>query len=614
MCGIGGILFGRVGVEDAADRAHRMRRVLRPRGPDAEGFEELHCGVLVHTRLAVQDLTAAGSQPMGRGRWRIVFNGEVYNFRSLRRELERTGVRFESESDTEVVLRIFESEGVAGLRRLRGMYAFAALEVETGRGYLVRDPLGIKPLYYAVARGSLVFASEIKAVMASGLVEPRADPDGVCGFFLSGSVPEPSTLVEGVRMLRAGHWLKWECGRVEEASHWRLEVEEADVGWGGAVERARSALGETVERHLVSDVQPGLFLSGGLDSAAVLAMVNGLGGRGMRTFSIRFVEEGYDEGGLAAMSAQRFGAEHAEWELSAAEALELFAEYLTAMDQPTIDGFNTFVVSRFARQSGVKVVLSGIGGDEVFGGYPSFRWVPFLVRSGLWARRSAGLGRWLGGQLRQRGGGRWARQGEFLCGKPSLERAYGAFRGIFLQSEALEWTRRLCGGRLGAVFGDDAWMLERPVGVEDVCRMEVERYLRNQLLRDSDVFSMASGVELRTPLVDRTFMEALAAVPARWRFASKKKLLQAAVPEIPEAVLKGGKRGFSFPYAAWLKREWSGVFVESEKYWSGLGFGNISRRSWFQRWALAVLREKMNGLGVAPELVSLSGSTPLISP
>ncbi|MEY5010072.1 MAG: hypothetical protein RLZZ253_1211 [Verrucomicrobiota bacterium] len=604
MCGIGGILFGKARVENAVDRAHRMQKVLRPRGPDAEGFEELKCGVLVHTRLAVQDLSVAGAQPMGSGRWRIVFNGEVYNFRSLRRELELTGVRFESESDTEVVLRIFESEGVAGLRRLRGMYAFAALEVETGQCYLVRDPLGIKPLYYAVAGGALVFASELKAVMASGLVEPRADPDGVCGFFLAGSVPEPSTLVEGVRMLRAGHWLKWECGGVEEVSHWRLEVEESDVGWGAAVERVRGALRETVERHLVSDVQPGLFLSGGLDSAAVLAMVNGLGGRGMRTFSMRFSEEGYDEGGLAVKSARRFGAEHYEWEISPAEALGMFEEYMAVMDQPTIDGFNTFVVSRFARRSGVKVALSGIGGDEVFGGYPSFKWVPFLVRTGLWASRSAGLGRWMGKQLCRRGGGRWARQGEFLCGKPSLERAYGAFRGIFLQSEALDWTRRLCGGRLGAVFGDDSWMLERQVGPVDVGRMEVERYLRNQLLRDSDVFSMASGMELRTPLVDRTFMEALAAIPARWRFAPKKRLLQAAVPEIPEPVLKGVKRGFSFPYATWLKREWSGVFVESEKYWSGLGFGDVSRRSWFQRWALAALREKLNGLGVVPELVS----------
>ena len=353
-----------------------MLNGLRHRGPDGMGeyFSANHAVGLAHTRLSILDPTEAGKQPMGldgtgagdTGRWWITFNGEVYNFRELRKEMEGEGVKFVSEGDTEVVLRLFEREKEAGIRRLKGMFALAIWDDWEGECFLARDPLGIKPLYFAETGGSLVFASELRALMDSGWVEPQVNAVAVAGYLAMGSVPEPETLVAGVNVLPAGGWLRWKAGRSEIGSLWELRFGARAMDWQEAVERVRCGLLETVARHLVSDVPVGLFLSGGMDSSALLALASVQGISGVKTFSIRFKESGYDEGTIAEATARRFGADHREWRMSPHEGRQLFQEYLGCCDQPSIDGFNTFAVSRITREAGLKVALSGVGGDELF--------------------------------------------------------------------------------------------------------------------------------------------------------------------------------------------------------------------------------------------------------
>ncbi|HEY4575189.1 MAG TPA: asparagine synthase (glutamine-hydrolyzing), partial [Thermoanaerobaculia bacterium] len=380
MCGINGILR----LADSAppvdgDELLRTRDAMTARGPDGCGAwiaDDGRVG-LASRRLAILDLSAAGAQPMASadGRFRLVMNGEIYNFLELRRELEAEGVSFRSRSDTEVVLALYAREGTAMLSRLRGMFGLAIWDEREKTLLLARDPLGIKPLYMSAAGGCLRFASQVKALERGGAVSRETDPAGVAGFLLWGSVPEPFTIRKAVRALPAGHFLLVRDGRPGEPTPFEIsKIEPMEP---------TAAVEDSVRAHLVSDVPVAVFLSAGLDSSLIAALARRHLPEPPTTFTIRFdALEGTprDEAPLAAEVARRLGTRHVERRVGRADCADLWEGALAAMDQPSIDGFNTYVVSRAAHEAGLKVVLSGLGGDEIFGSYPSFADVPRLRR------------------------------------------------------------------------------------------------------------------------------------------------------------------------------------------------------------------------------------------
>ena len=596
MCGIAGL----IGAEPGSF-AERVRPAIAHRGPDDAGTWENATTCLVQTRLAILDLSPSGHQPMASpcGRWQLVFNGEIYNHASLRQRLEAEGERFRGSGDTEVLLRWMARRGRSGLADLRGMYAFCLVDTQEGSALLARDPHGIKPLYiWQGAGGELAFASELRALLASGLIPRRPDPEAIAAYLASGSVPEPATLVAGVRRLQAGHWLQWQAGSTRIEPWWPLP--ESLLGLRNAagsgqpapvVDRqeaialTRSALRNSVAAHMVSDVPVGLFLSAGLDSAALLALAP----PGLHTFTIGFDDpgsEGFDESEPAAKIAALFGADHTPLTLRAEQARTWLPEFLASQDQPSIDGFNTWCVSRLASERGLKVALSGLGGDELFGGYPSFRTVPRLHR---WRRRLGPLGPRAAAALSRSPGGRdqkRQRLAELFRGAPSLQAAHRCLRGQFTTPEVeavmRHWGLPAPQGFL-ARASDDA----PPDGLdptEGVAWLEGSRYLRNQLLPDSDAMAMATALELRLPYVDATLQGQLAPIVPSLRLAPGKALLQASIPELPAWFTNRPKQGFRFPFQLWLDDPQSPLALRVPSTPAGLDL-----RPWYRRWNLMVL-------------------------
>jgi asparagine synthase (glutamine-hydrolysing) len=593
MCGIAGILSTAMRTPELEAPLRSMQAALRHRGPDDQGIflakskeqgaGSVTCG-FVHTRLAIIDLSPAGHQPMATpdGRFTIVFNGEIYNFRELRQQLVADGASFQSHSDTEVILRLYERHSEDCVERLRGMFAFAIWDEREKTCFLARDPLGIKPLYFAQFAGCLIFASELRALLASGLVAKQLDPASVFGFFQTGSVPEPGTLIRGVRLLPAGSSLLWTNGETTPRSHWRIDFAGRAGAGANGTPQVREALLDSVRRHFVSDVPVGVFLSGGIDSTAIVALSRVVGQADLRTLSISFKEPEFNEGDVARQTAAHFKTRQADCRLEASAGKKLFEEFLQNLDQPSIDGFNTFTVSRFAREQGIKVVLSGLGGDELFGGYPTFQKVPRMVN---WSRRLGVLPpvRSLAGSLLQKSGRpQWRRLGGFLHQRPTMGAAYRTFRGVFAEHEARMLAAKFAQVSLESVSEPPLDLPEQPTPEDEVSAMELELYMRNQLLRDGDVMSMASGLELRVPFVDQALVESVAGVPASLRLRPGKRMLLDAVPEVPAWVSERPKRGFQFPFQQWIEGDWREVFA------AVVTRSGCRAQTWYQQWALFV--------------------------
>lgn len=562
------------------------QRALHHRGPDDAGLwmNAARSVGLAHTRLSILDLSPGGHQPMvsGDGRHVICFNGEIYNFRELRAELAQGGVVFKTESDTEVLLQLYERDGEAMVGRLRGMFAFCLWDEVKQQALLARDPLGIKPLYVHEGSETLAFASELRSLTASGVFQPSLNPEAVRRYFETGTVPEPLTLMREARMLEAGQTLTWKAGASTRRRFWQFQY--ADRFSGDAVAHTRAALIDSVRHHFVSDVPVGVFLSGGIDSTAILALANETGHRGIGTFSIAVDDEAADESPIARRSAAHFGSDHHEMRLDADGASWIFERFLKHLDQPTIDGLNTFTVSSLAREHGMKVVLSGLGGDELFGGYSSFTKIPKMLRLHPVLSRLPGLA-----ALLHRGKPQHRRMADFLRSAGTVEDAYAALRGIFSKDETAALTRWITGSHADA----SGQTVQTGQDIADaISELELTRYMRNQLLRDSDVMSMAHGLELRVPFVDRVLCEQTSMIPAAERLRGHKSLLTDAVPEVPEWVVNQKKRGFLFPYQKWLGSEWGSAFAEATEG------APVAMPNWYQKWSVFVLRHCLNSLGL----------------
>mgnify|MGYP000939421751 CR=1 FL=1 len=596
MCGIGAVWVSDPTRVDVRPALARMTAYMHPRGPDAEGlWVDPATGIaLGHRRLAILDLEPRANQPMvsSDGRYVIVFNGEIYNFRDLRRNLAADGATFRTTSDTEVLLELYARDGARMLPRLRGMFAFAIWDTTARELFLARDPYGIKPLYYAQTPHGLLFASQVKALLASGWVAPALEPAGLAGFYLWGSVPEPWTLSRDVFALPAGHWLRVHADRkMAEPVRWH----DLRAHWQGAShtasrenlqEQVREAMRDSVRAHLVADVPVSVFLSGGIDSGTVAGLAAELGARveGITIGFEEFAGRPDDEVPVARTIAAHYGLPHHVRQVTRAEFAQDLPRLLAAMDQPSVDGVNTWFASKAAAERGYKVVLSGVGGDELFCGYPSFRQIPRLAHLGRAVAAIPGARAllsvpcaWLAR--------RWA-QPKFAAipaWLDSLEGVYFLRRALFLPDElpalmgeepAREGLERLGGTPPGMTPA------QARDGAAAVGLLESVHYLRNQLLRDSDWASMGHSLELRTPLVDAKLLETLGPCVSGFAVgAGKAMLARSPARPLPEAVIQRPKTGFGLPMAAWLSE------AANPDAGSSLPWLAAPGTPWARRWA-----------------------------
>lgn len=597
MCGIAGAISTGLTAERLEEVLRGFERDLHHRGPDDCGFFISRRGVagLVNTRLSILDLSSAGHQPMQSedGRYTIVFNGEIYNFAALRDELAADGYRLKSNCDTEVILEMFIRYGPDCVREFAGMFAVAIWDEVEQSCFVARGPLGIKPLYYHHQNRRLIFASEVRSMLETGLVPRRLCSEAVSGYLLFGAVPEPLTLVEGVRSLPPGHYLVWRDGKVRLTKYWDLQFASESCTRTEATLQVREALTESIQRHLVSDVPVGVFLSGGIDSTAIVALSAREQMSELLTFCISFDDPAFDEGDVAARTAKHFGARHTDWRLDSATARTLLEQFINASDQPSIDGLNTFCVSKLAHDEGLKVVLSGLGGDELFGGYRSFETIPKMVRASRFMTPLSPL-RALAGRALQGGfaSARTNRLGRFLTDVPITAAAYWAMRGIFTPREVQRLLPRYACEFETARSPIALHVPPQPTLEDEVSYLEVTRYMRNQLLRDSDVMSMAWSLELRVPFVDSRLIESIQRIPAAFRLAKGKQILLDAVPEIPPWVRDRPKQGFTFPFKTWISGEWQDVFRQIE------ATSPVRLKNWYRTWSLFALESFIEKNGI----------------
>jgi asparagine synthase (glutamine-hydrolysing) len=574
MCGIAGIFAHHEAAPPVrVEEVLRIREAMQARGPDGAGLwvspdKRL---ALAHRRLSIIDLSEAGAQPMGTTDQsvRVVFNGEIYNYRELRNRLERQGHRFQSHSDTEVLLHLYEEYGEAMMDRLRGMYAFAIWDHVRQSLLLSRDPFGIKPLYYADDGKTLRFASQVKALVAGGAVDTRPQPAGHAGFFLWGYVPEPYTLFQGVRALPAGSTLRQDLqgnSRVKSFCAIPAELAKAyEAGKGSGLDKEAVqeelglALADSIKHHLEADVPVGIFLSSGLDSSTITALAAQGQGQ-LHSITLGFQElrgSGHDETSFAGKIAARYGTMHQTQWIAREDFIGDYQRILEVMDQPAVDGVNMYFVAKIAAAAGMKTALSGLGGDELFGGYPSFRDIPRMARAFSRARSFPGLGR----MCRQVAAPVLKR---FMSPKYAGLLEYGgSYAGAYLLRRGLfmPWE-------LAEVMDPDmaraGWQALQPLvrleetiphPTEDfltVSALEMVWYMRNQLLRVADWAGMAHSLEIRVPLVDIVLLRQVAPLLATRHRPTKLDMAGTLATPLPAEVLHRPKSGFLVPVQRWL--------------------------------------------------------------
>lgn len=642
MCGIAGAI-GRIDAE-VANAIRRMHDAQQHRGPDDDGAwtnvaTPSGDGVgFSFRRLAIIDLSPEGHQPMvdpvtGNV---VVFNGELYNYKELRSELQKEGLRFKSKSDTEVLLQAYARWGIDSIRRLRGMFAFAIWDERQRHTLLARDRLGIKPLYLSTihrpANGKVVlFASELRALLAGGLVERRLNPDSVASYVWNGFAVGPDTIVKGIELLAPGAAALVRIdGTSELLRYWSLpQYKPAHDG----LERLTEAVETSVQQHLVSDVPLGVFLSGGIDSSAITALAVKSAGAGVRTFNLAFDESDHDESAHARAVATALGTAHTEVRLTELQFRSQLDAALSSIDQPTFDAINSYFVSRAVRDAGMTVALAGTGGDELFGGYRSFAEIPrarqasralaFVSKPIL--ARTGRLGSLAGtgnpGSVAPQT--RWGKLGDVLAAQGDLIALYQTFYALFTK----DFVNQLMGGRAAAsiAFGlpqSRARELRDLVKGEEILHsisiLELANFIGERLLRDTDAASMAVSLEVRVPLLDHEIVEAIACVDTKQRFfpLRRKKLLRdIALGGLDSKLFDRPKRGFALPIGAWgrqaLRADIEATFADQAHCQSvGLDPSVVGRLwvafksgargiYWSRIWAIFVLLRWCRAHGVA---------------
>ncbi len=613
-----------------------MLAALVHRGPDDEGIlvaSNLAAGM---RRLSIIDLPGGG-QPVWNetGTIAVVYNGEIYNFRELRAELESAGHCFRTRSDTEVIVHAYEHWGEGCSRRFHGMFAFAIIDLPKGASggaakiFLARDPLGIKPLYYSCSAGTFLFASEVRALLGSGLVSPRLSAEAIPSYLLFGSVGEPSTLIDGVQSLPPGHCLSLDLAtRIDSPQpkpYWDVDSEftaAASANKNGAspsrpAANVRALLESSVRGHLIADVPVGVFLSSGIDSTALAAIASRVQS-GIHTFTVAFPDVQFSEAEIARRTAARLGTRHSEFNLSDADMAARLDEAVAAFDQPSMDGVNSYFVSWAARQAGLKVALSGLGSDEIFGGYSAFRDTSKIARL-------AGIARYLPSAARSALAAALENTSALNVPPDKFRKASSAWLDPDALAHPYFFTRALFPPRIAAAAlhqPQSAWSATpwsrwlahaaaqaKPLDAfTQISWLELCSYMAGTLLRDTDSMSMASSLEVRVPFLDLPLVKYVLSLPesAKLRTAQPKSLLIDALGDLlPREIVSQTKRTFTFPWETWLRgklgdrvaaalRDWSPALAPHiapafpQKIWADFLAG---RTSWSRPWSLFVLNE-----------------------
>lgn len=578
MCGILGVLASQ-SRQSLTPLMARATRALAHRGPDDEGIEFLTAEntpltvAFGHRRLSIVDLSPAGHQPMrdeATGNW-ITFNGEVFNFGELRQQLRAQGLTLRSQTDTEVLLKGFSHVGPAAIQQWRGMFAAGLWEARTQRLTLVRDRLGIKPLYYFFDGQTFLFASELRALLATGLVPRKLSRAAVESYLAYGSVQQPLTMIENVYAVMPGHTLTLANGQLHSEPYWELKAVAGQTplpDQAAVTEEIRALLLEAVRLRLIADVPVGVFLSGGIDSGALVSLMRRVTTSEIKTFSVFFNELDFDERRYAQRVAQAYTTSHHAVFISEREVLQKLPHALRALDQPAVDGLNSYIVSEAAASAGLKVALSGLGGDEVFAGYDFFRTVSQTERRRAQLQQvPLGLRRLASSAI-----------GAFAHSSRARKLSY-LLRSEHLQEHSVQLHRRLftreqqqqllsANGYAPAVYEREQALLaaaqERQAAlcagadpINQASLLDLWGYLSNTLLRDTDAMSMAHSLEVRVPLIDHLLVERLLSLPGALKVAPQqpKKLLVDAVGDLPPEIVNRPKRGFELPFKHWLLGE-----------------------------------------------------------
>jgi len=556
MCGISAIIHPKEKLH-VREALLRMNNAMTHRGPDADGHYVNDNIGLGHRRLSIIDTEQSANQPMlsSNKNWVIAFNGEIYNYVELKAK-ELQDVHFQTESDTEVILELFDKFGTDAISKLKGMFAFVLHHIPTNETYVVRDRYGMKPLYYSIQQQGYLVASELRALLASNLVPRKLNRTALEEYIETQTVCAPNTLIEKVQLLEAGHFLHFKQNEISKHCYYRLlsdtSYELSDKK--SAQELLRTTMKESVEQHMRADVPFGAFLSGGIDSSLLVGLMSEVRSEKINTFQISFEEEAFDERKYAQLVAKKFNTNHHEINLSANAFLKDIPAAIAAIDFPSGDGPNTYAVSKAAKEAGITVAISGLGGDELFAGYPVFHYMQsieksFLLKLSYPLRKSTSI------LLSTFSSNRSLRKKAELLGlkHADLASAFPLVRKVWSANELL--SRRTKHFEIEKnfkfIFEKNAPLLNR------VSAAEIESYMQHVLLRDSDQMSMAHSLEIRVPFLDHNVVELATHLSNNMKNpTSPKKFITETFSDIlPHEVVNRKKMGFTLPWSVWIKNE-----------------------------------------------------------
>ena len=555
MCRIAGVINPSLQIEELQPLVQNMCMLQQHGGPDDEGqYANAGCHLVFgHRRLSIIDTSSAGHQPMlyEQGRFVISYNGELYNYLQLQAELKQLGVQFTTQSDTEVILAAYAAWGTAALERFNGMFAFAIWDNATNDLLLARDAAGIKPLYYAHTKEGLAFASEVRALKIIPYLQTPND-DWPVYLMAYGHLPEPVTTLKYVAPLEKGTFIKYNTvtgNIISKGTFSRFKYVEKIDQKDLVLNLIRHVLEKVVKRHLISDAPIGVFLSGGLDSSIIALLANKHQAK-LNTISIYFDDKQYSEKKYQDILQQQLSCSHQQYLLNENDFHTFLPSIVNAMDLPCCDGINTWFISRYAKESGLKAVLSGIGGDELFGGYPSFKRIKTALQLEKLPNNVLRAGRFSGSKK--------FRRLAYLSIKGPVGR-YLFLRGQFVPCD------------IAKILNTDeaaVWKIleEQPqlpnidylTAPNQASWLETNMYMQNQLLRDADVMSMAHGLEIRVPFLDRDFMQLALKIKSNIKYSGnlgKQLLIDSFKDELPEMIWDRPKMGFSFPFKEWLSND-----------------------------------------------------------
>lgn len=563
MCGISGIYSHRDRLRAEAV-VMQMNDCIAHRGPDAQGLWSNDSVALGHRRLSIIDTSEAGNQPFFSQDKKlvVVFNGEIYNYLELKKELS-SDYTFTTATDTEVLLAAYKRWGIECIKRFYGMFGFALYDTEKETLFVVRDRLGIKPVYYSETSEGLLFASELRAILSSGLVEKKIGHQAMTDYLRYQTVHAPNTIIADIKLLMPGHYMKFDKSGVQHISYWNAinnsPIHDNTEGIVRVKKRVQEILMSSVEIRMRADVPFGAFLSGGIDSSIIVGLMSEISSQQVKTFSVTFHEKEFDESPYSSLVAKKFNTDHTPIQLSANDFLKLIPDALQAMDHPSGDGPNTYVVSKVTREAGVKMALSGLGGDELFAGYDVFTRMKD-IENRKWLRSiPQGLRSLAGKMLLKR---RPSISSEKIASALSQEKfdfahIYPLTRQVLSDSTVQSLLKNKSNGENAVYRAAIQAASSRLAHLSKVSVAEIETYMQNVLLRDTDQMSMAHALEIRVPFLDHRLVEYVLGVSdsIKYPHTPKQLLTESFADLIPSEVIHRPKMGFTFPWAVWMRGE-----------------------------------------------------------